>query len=194
MLQPTPDESQQNCSKTGASPPRRDFLYEVGSIVVGAVITLVPLSVGIVTFLNPLWRRRSGDNRLVRVATLNSIAADGIPRRFPIIADRTNAWTFSPQEHIGAVYVRRLPSEDTVEVFNVICPHAGCSVDYEEDRDAYLCPCHTSEFSLDGAWVMGPSPRGLDPMVVDTEKLQAGEIWVIFENYYSGKKDRVRKS
>lgn len=39
------------------------------------------------------------------------------------------------------------------------CPHRGCGVNYT--RGLLLCPCHYSEFSLDGAIVRGPAETAL---------------------------------
>ena len=89
-----------------------------------------------------------------------------------------------------------------IEVLNAVCPHAGCFVGLidNDDEKQFRCPCHTSAFDLDGAkldidGVTNPSPRDLDPLSVDQERLAAtGEIWVDFKNYFPGKHERVEKN
>src|SRR5438309_4689223 len=44
---------------------------------------------------------------------------------------------------LGAVYLRRTP-DGKLQAFNVVCPHAGCFVDFLPERGMYLCPCHNS--------------------------------------------------
>ena len=64
----------------------------------------------------------------------------------------------------------------------------------------YLCPCHNSSFSKDGekmdlAGRNNPSPRGLDKLKVNQEKLASnGEVWVEYVNYYTGRKEMKPKA
>ena len=179
-------------------PPRRNVLAAVTAIIVGTFVGLVPLAAGVATFLDPLLRRKNkggGENdsrQPIRVASLDAIPTDGTPIQVPVIADLTDAWNREPNQPIGAVYLRR--ENEHVVCFNAICPHAGCFVGYAADRKVFQCPCHTSSFKLDGERIMpSPSPRNMDELKVDEEKLKAGEVWIEFVNYYPGKEDREEK-
>lgn len=195
---PPPPES--TTSPAPIQPPRRNILAALAAIVVGAVVGFVPFAAGLATFLDPLLKRKmngadAGEAKrpLRRVASLASLPADGTPVQVPVIADLTDAWNSEPNQPIGAVYLRR--SGDKVECFNAICPHAGCFVAYAADRKLFQCPCHTSSFQLDGQRIHPtPSPRDMDPLAVDPEKLKEGEVWVEFVNYYPGKEHREEKS
>jgi menaquinol-cytochrome c reductase iron-sulfur subunit len=178
--------------------PRRSVLTAVSAVIIGGIVGLVPLAAGLATFLDPLLRRKSkaegkeGEHNLRRVASLGALPTDGTPVQVPVIADLTDAWNREPNQPIGAVYLRR--EGDKVTCFNAICPHAGCFVAYAADRKVFQCPCHTSSFQLDGQRIMpSPSPRNMDDLTVDEEKLKAGEVWVDFVNYYPGKEDREVK-
>ena len=72
-----------------------------------------------------------------------------MPRKFPVLATRVDAWNKFSRVPIGAVYLRRT-SENQLQAFNVVCPHAGCFVDFLPDRGKYLCPCHNSTFTVAG--------------------------------------------
>lgn len=169
---------------------RRTFFKKVGAVLFGAVAMLVPLVSGVVVFLEPLRRKSSGGGGFVKVALLNSIPDDGVPRKFPVVADLTDAWNRSADVPIGAVYLRR-PSDGKVEAFNVVCPHAGCFVDYVAAKHGFVCPCHNSLFALDGAIAdpKSPSPRSLDRLAVEIRK--DSEVWVKFENFRAGIKERI---
>src|SRR5260221_14720963 len=39
-----------------------------------------------------------------------------------------------------------------------ICTHAGCSVNYDNSSGQVHCPCHNSNFSLNGSVISGPAP------------------------------------
>ena len=75
---------------------------------------------------------------------------DGTPRKVPVIADRTDAWNTYPAEPIGAVFLRRTGGK--VTALQVICPHAGCSINFEGSAAAgkFFCPCHAASFDLAG--------------------------------------------
>jgi Rieske Fe-S protein len=81
--------------------------------------------------------------------------------------------------------------EDVPLAFNVVCPHAGCLVNYDPSGPGYLCPCHNSTFALDGKVndPKSPSPRGLD--LLEVEVREGDEVWVRFQNFRPGLKERV---
>ena len=58
------------------------------------------------------------------------------------------------------------------------CTHLGCAYHWDESRNHFLCPCHTSVFSVDGAVVSGPAPRPLDryETKVENGKLLLGPL------------------
>jgi menaquinol-cytochrome c reductase iron-sulfur subunit len=172
-----------------ANPERRGFFEKLFSIVVGTVLGLVPLVSGLLVWLDPL-RRKTQAGAAIRVAMLEAVPKDGVPRKFPVIASRTDAWNKFPRVPVGAVYLRRT-GEKTVEALNVICPHAGCFVDYLQDKSVFLCPCHNSTFGLDGQIndPRSPSPRALDGLEVEIRR--GNEIWVKFVNFRPGTKEKV---
>src|SRR5581483_4416842 len=108
---------------------------------------------------------KAGAAIAVRVTTLEALPEDGVPRQFPVLASRTDAWSRTPSARVGAVYLRR-SSGGTVQALNVVCPHAGCFVDFLAERNGFLCPCHNSSFDLEGkiADPASPSPRALDSL------------------------------
>lgn len=190
--------------------PRRNILSSVAASIVGLLLGLFPFAAGAVVFLDPLLRRKEeegGDEpeappgKWIRVATLDSLPADGTPAQFPVIDDLVDAWNRQPNQPVGAVYLSRVADggKTTVEAFNAICPHAGCFVAYSEPADNYKCPCHNSSFALDGSKLetpgaVNPSPRPLDKLEIDQAKLDSdAEVWVKFVNYYPGKHEQVAK-
>ena len=157
--------------------------------VIGAIVGIVPLLSGIAVLFDPL-RRKAAQGEPVFVAPLGAIPEDGTPRKFTIVASRTDAWNRSPQTPIGAVYLRRTGPK-TVTAFNVVCPHAGCFVEFMAARNGYFCPCHDSTFALDGriSTPRSPSPRPLDAL--DVEIRNDHEVWVIFQNFRAGIHEKV---
>lgn len=186
---------------TAGDDDRRGFFGKAAAAVsIGGLISLIPGAAGLFTFLDPLRSRTKaggGDEpgKLVRVATLEALPDDGVPRQFPVIADRQDAWNRFPNEAIGAVYLRRKQGSDEIEAFNATCPHAGCFVNYLPDRKTYQCPCHDSAFDVDGHCKYGPSPRDLDAL--DAEVRREGDsrsIWVRYVDFIVGKAEKKAKT
>ncbi len=176
------------------------MLAGIAAVIVGAVVSLFPLGAGALVLLDPILKRKrktpgeAGESQrpFLRVATLDALPADGTPVQVPVIADLTDAWNREPNQPVGAVYLRR--TDSGVECFNAICPHAGCFVGYAAEREVFQCPCHTSSFKLSGERIMPtPSPRDMDKLEVDADKLKQGEVWVQFVNYYPGHEEREAK-
>lgn len=170
-------------------PKRRSFLKQCLAALVGATAGLFPFVAGLGVFLDPL-RRRAVRGGAVKVTTLESVPPDGVPRKFPVLANRTDAWNKFTSVPIGAVYLRR-SAKNELQAFNVVCPHAGCYVDFQPDAGTYLCPCHNSTFTVDGRIDSpnSPSPRGLDPL--DVEVRNRTEVWVKFQNFQTGRAERI---
>ncbi len=54
------------------------------------------------------------------------------------------------------------PTSGTFVAFDVVCPHAGCIVQYDPGNRVLVCPCHGSRFNAEtGAVEQGPAPTGL---------------------------------
>lgn len=174
-----------------AVPPadRRSFVKKAAAAIIGALLGLVPTGAGLAVLFDPL-RRKGAASVMVRVASLKAVPNDGVPRKFPVIAVRQDAWNKFAAVPVGAVYLRRT-GETTVEALNVVCPHAGCFVDYREDRKGFLCPCHDSFFAVNGriSDPKSPAQRGLDALEVEIR--EGKEVWVKFQNYQAGRSDKV---
>lgn len=181
--------------KVETPPARRGFLARIAAGLVAGLGLLIPLASGLAVFLDPLRRdkKKQAEARTYRVTMLESLPDDGQPRRFPIIADRRDAWSVSPNERLGAVYLRRLPGTDTVLAFNAVCPHAGCFIGYDQEEGQFLCPCHSSAFSLDGQ-IMAPSPSPRDMDSLPATVTSGGTVLVEFQNFYTGRPEKIAKS
>ena len=176
----------------GRIPPsngRRDFLKKIAASLISGLLGLVPLAAGLTVFLDPL-RRKSAANGAVRVTTLEALPNDGVPRKFPVLATRVDAWNTFNQVAIGAVYLLRT-ADNQLRAFNVVCPHAGCFVDYLADKGHYLCPCHNSTFTVAGKVEdpASPAPRGLDALQVEVRGEK--EVWVRFQNFQAGTAEKI---
>ncbi len=47
-----------------------------------------------------------------------------------------------------------------------VCTHLDCLLGWDEQNRRYLCPCHGSQFAVDGQMLSGPAERSLSRFVV----------------------------
>lgn len=181
-----------NAGQRSPDPERRSFLKQAAAVALGTAGILTPAAIGLTTLWDPL-RRHTGTGSFVKLTTLESLPEDGSPRKFQVLAERVDAWTRHPLSPVGAVFLRRTGPK-TVKAFNVICPHAGCHVDFLGERKVFFCPCHNSSFAIDGSIgdKSSPSPRGLDELEVELRG--QSEVWVRFQNFQAGIREKKATS
>src|SRR5688572_26112336 len=174
-----------------APPPtdRREFISKATAALLGGSLVVVPAIAGLGVLMDPL-RRISQSGASVLVANLNSLPENGEPRKFSVLATRVDAWNRTPNVPVGAVYLQRIAS-NKVRALNVVCPHAGCFVDYRPANSNFFCPCHNSSFALDGKILdpKSPSPRALDELPVEVRN--GTEVWVTFQNFQAGVREKI---
>lgn len=55
-------------------------------------------------------------------------------------------------------------ADGEVTAFSPICPHMGCTVNWNKAEKTWDCPCHGSRFDIEGKVIEGPAMNGLKPM------------------------------
>ena len=177
-------------TETGST--RRGFMAKLLAVACGGLATAVPVAAGLWSFLDPL-RRRGGAASFLLVADLAAIPDDGIPRSYPVIADRVDAWTGYAAEPVGAVYLCRDRGTQEVRALSATCPHAGCFVELEEGGRHFRCPCHNSSFTLEGGIVPpSPSPRAMDEL--ECRVGAGGEVEVKWLRFRAGVAEKVAQA
>ena len=78
----------------------------------------------------------------------------------------------------GVIVADTVITQPTVGVFkgfSPVCPHRGCNVNAVTDG-RIICPCHDSEFNLDGSVARGPAKAPLEakPIAVRGDSIVAG--------------------
>jgi|SRR6266545_3388170 len=65
-----------------------------------------------------------------------------------------------------------------VRALSTVCPHLGCRVRWEPERQRFICPCHQGVFDREGRVLSGPPPRPLDRYQVD---IADGQVYLVVE-------------
>lgn len=90
----------------------------------------------------------------------------GYPDEFPLE-------TVTPFRN-GQFYLVRMKDGGFIAM-TIKCSHLGCSVLWDEKKNEFICPCHSSKFSMDGNVINPPAPRALDTYEIKFDK---GKIFV----------------
>jgi thiosulfate dehydrogenase (quinone) large subunit len=70
-----------------------------------------------------------------------------------------------PAQQVPALVVQ--VERGQFRAFSAVCPHAGCTVQFDGTNDVFACPCHGSVFNATtGAVLHGPATTGLSPITV----------------------------
>lgn len=141
--------------------PRRTFLLLVPAGIFAS------LAGAAFRFLRP--RISAATDRWLDVAPVNELAGSQ-PVSRKVSAEHVAGWSITTKEH--NVFV--LPAKSN-QVVSAICPHEGCEVFWEQERNRFSCPCHESYFAADGTRISGPAPRGLDQL---PSRVQDGTLQV----------------
>jgi menaquinol-cytochrome c reductase iron-sulfur subunit len=178
------------CSRAGAE-SRRGFLTKTTAVVAAGVACAVPVAACKIAFLSPLGQASEAGEPM-RLAMLASLPDDGTPVRVPVLLDVVDGWSRTPNQPVGAVFLRKI-GKDQIVALQAECPHAGCAVAYDPQKRDFVCPCHLARFDLDGKRTDAgsESPRDLDTL---TAEPRGSEVWVKFERFIVGQTSKTAKA
>ena len=73
----------------------------------------------------------------------------------------------------GRFYLARL-EDGGFMALSLRCTHLGCSIIWEEDKNRFICPCHSSAFGINGEVQNPPAPKALDyyPVIIEGGKVK----------------------
>ncbi|MBI4905554.1 MAG: ubiquinol-cytochrome c reductase iron-sulfur subunit [Acidobacteria bacterium] len=114
------------------------------------------------------------EDQWVEAADLSKLET-GVAEEVVFRRNRVDGWKVS-SEKTSAWVVKK--SDTEVVAFAPQCTHLGCAYRFDERKKQFNCPCHTSNFDLDGKVIDGPAPRPLDRYLVKIEgnKLLLGQV------------------
>ena len=118
------------------------------------------------------------------------INVENIPQQIPSSLSFTSNSkdAFLNQTEMHNVWVVKISDSD-MKVFSPICPHLGCSYNWNESANEFICPCHNSKFDKNGKYLSGPAPRGLDTLPF---KNVDGDLYVEWERFELGIKEKIK--
>jgi menaquinol-cytochrome c reductase iron-sulfur subunit len=161
---------------------RREFLKRATVIIAAPIVVVLgwPL---VESLFGGLARKTEG---VFSMVSGFASAPLGQPVKLHFLRSRTDL--FLRQGVVEDVWVvKHSPASATV--FSPICPHLGCRFEWVPAQRQFVCPCHRSVFSEDGAVLSGPAPRPLDPLPF---RINDGMLWVEWERFKPGVLKMIR--
>lgn len=71
---------------------------------------------------------------------------------------------FFPFAGSSAVLVHKKGGE--LIALSAVCTHLGCIVQWQNDKQEFLCPCHGGHYTPEGTVISGPPPKPLPRLPV----------------------------
>lgn len=133
---------------------RRFFLSAIYGLW-GIIASALALPTFLYLFFPPKARR---EEEWVEAADVSKLEGK-VPTEVVFRRSRVDGWKVISEK--STAWVVKL-AEDQVVAFGPQCTHLGCAYHWDEGKSEFLCPCHSSIFSMDGKVVAGPAPRPLD--------------------------------
>lgn len=163
-----------------AGPTRRRVLEVAACGLAGGVAVAVGVPV-LGHLASPVGRRTVvRADAPIDVGALEALQVGAPPVRVAVVAPVVrDAWSARRDVPLGAAWLARVRG-DEVRALSSVCPHLGCAVGWDAARERFLCPCHDSAFSPDGARLFGPSPRDLDPLPIVVEGGRLRLTWIAY--------------
>lgn len=137
---------------------RREFFILVG------VGSSIPLSL---TACNPKVAKQANNN-----------TSDDDFQEVGKLADLDKNGQFLNEKFAGnkkVLIVRDSANLNQLNAVNPTCTHAGCTVAWQPEQKAFVCPCHDSRYSGDGKVKQGPADK---PLATYAVKLEGNSILV----------------
>jgi menaquinol-cytochrome c reductase iron-sulfur subunit len=155
--------------ETGAT--RRAFYLSVIYGVWGAIASALALPAFIYLFFPPKARQ---EEEWVDAGDVSKLDAK-TPLEVVFRRNRMDGWKLISEK--STAWVVKLAGNRVV-AFGPQCTHLGCAYHWDESKSEFICPCHSSIFSIDGKVVAGPAPRPLDRYDIRFEgnKLMLGSL------------------
>ena len=149
---------------------RREFVKVVTAFlgsVMGAVIGIPAIGY----LISPALKRQAAD-AWIPLGPLENYPTDA-PTLFNFTRSQVNGWEKTVNSY-GVFVVRQ---GDQVTVLSNACTHLSCRVNWKEDRQEFVCPCHDAAFDINGLVFSGPPPRPLDVL---EHKIEEGNLLIHF--------------
>lgn len=154
-----PPETSPNQDCPGCS--RRTLLQGIGVATVGTMIACGPGGGDPDVDGNPPGSDGSGGVDPGYTISGNDVSIDLSKSVNAPLAGVDGFKVYTIKEKSNKKIIVSQPSSGTFAATSAICTHAGCTVGYSKLGPKLQCPCHGSQYQLDGTVIQGPAVLAL---------------------------------
>jgi menaquinol-cytochrome c reductase iron-sulfur subunit len=150
---------------------RRTF-HLAAVYILGAIIALfMAIPTALYLLVPPRPRKES---RWIDAGDISQLAP-GTPVELNFQQSRLDGWRFVTEKKTA--WVVKEP-DNKIVAFGPQCTHLGCAYHWQAPENKFACPCHGSDFAIDGKVLAGPAARPLDRYVtrIQNNRLQIGDL------------------
>ena len=140
------------------------FIYVLGGLISAALA----LPAAVYLLFKP---NQSNQAQWVEAADLNQLQIKK-PEEVVFHRKRIDGWRTVNEK--TTAWVVKLDDQNVV-AYSPNCTHLGCAYHWDAQQRDFICPCHTSAFSIDGKVLAGPAPRPLDRYVT---RIESGKLLI----------------
>jgi Rieske Fe-S protein len=137
---------------------RREFIKGATAIIGGMITAVIGLPT-IAYLIDPALKQNAKE-AWIPIGKLDDMPV-GKPTPFSFTRVQVNGWERTSTSHGGFV-IRKSEDPKDLLILNSRCTHLGCTVNWKDEANAFLCPCHDAKFDATGKVLGGPPPRPLD--------------------------------
>ncbi len=137
---------------------RREFIKGATAIIGGLITAVIGLPT--IAYLIDPALKESAKEAWIPVGKLADMSV-GKPTPFSFTRVQVNGWERTSTSH-GGYIIRKSEDPKDLLILNSRCTHLGCTVNWKDEDNAFLCPCHDAKFDASGSVLDGPPPRPLD--------------------------------
>ncbi len=151
---------------------RRDFMNWVG---IGALASFLPVAIAACQSDTSSSTSSSTDEGAASKPEIDSTPREDGFAAIGTVSQLDDEGFISSKTFQGeqVVVIRKPDDESSVVAVNSLCTHQGCSVKW--DAGLFTCPCHGSEFNVDGTVASGPAS---DPLGAFEAKIDGDLVLV----------------
>lgn len=136
---------------------RRDFI-KLSTAILGSVMGAA-VGIPAIGYLIAPALREDKAGKPVAIGNLNDIPV-GTPYPFSFTLTKVNGWERTASS-FGGFLIRKSDDPADIIILSSRCTHLSCRVNWKEDQQAFICPCHDAAFDIDGKVLNGPPPEPL---------------------------------
>ncbi len=172
MVLPMPNPATSESDVTDVYTTTRRTFHLAAIYILGAIIA-VAMAIPTIMYLliPPRARKRTAWIDAGDISQLKT----GEPVELTFQQDRLDGWKVETVKKTAWVVKE---SNNQIVAFGPQCTHLACAYHWDTPSDKFVCPCHGSEFSIDGKVLAGPAARPLDRYAtkIENNRLQLGEL------------------